>query len=199
VNSKLSSLITASCGEISADMANETVVTAGMVATVRQLYTRNQRPFITALLEDLDGSTEVIVWPEVYNRTRELWQEGNILLVKGMVKLKEDRIQLSCYEAKPFQQSEVGEKEQSTEIRWHLTIGIKQTDDAEKDIECLRHVIDILQSYPGQNRVSLNVSSEGKTTKLELPKLTITYCPELASQLTSILGEDNVRLQQEFL
>jgi len=199
MNSKLSSLITASCGEISADMANETVVTAGMVATVRQLYTRNQRPFITALLEDLDGSTEVIVWPEVYNRTRELWQEGNILLVKGLVKLREDRIQLSCYEAKPFQQSDVEEKEQSTEIRWHLIIGIKQTDDTEKDIECLRHVIDILQSYPGQNRVSLNVSSEGKTTKLELPKLTITYCPELASQLTSILGEDNVRLQQEFI
>jgi len=204
----------ASCGEISTDMANETVVIAGMVASVRQAYTRDRRPFIIATIEDLNGSIEVIVWPRLHEDTKELWQEGNILVVKGPVKIRDGRVQLNCQQTRLYQQtepapatgasqspeqSEGAAKQALTPNRRRLTINIKQTEEIEKDVERLRQVIDILKNYPGQDTVSLVINTEEEMTNLEIPKLTIDYCPELASELSNILGEGNLRLEQQLI
>jgi DNA polymerase-3 subunit alpha len=204
----------ASCGEISTDMANETVVIAGMVASVRQAYTRDRRPFIIATVEDLNSSIEVIVWPRLHEDTKELWQEGNILVVKGAVKIRDGRVQLNCQQARLYQQtepapsikvnqspeqSEMAAKQALTPSRRHLTINIKQTEEIEKDVERLRQVVDILKNYPGEDTVSLVITTEEEMTNLEIPRVTIDYCPELASELSNILGEENLRLEQQLI
>ncbi|MBA7504339.1 DNA polymerase III subunit alpha [subsurface metagenome] len=190
-----------SCGEISTDMANETVVIAGMVASVRHAYTRDKRPFVIAALEDLDGSVQVITWPGLYENTKELWQEGNILLVKGLVKVRDGKVQLNCQQAQRYQPRDTPppfEGEGKGERR-HLIINLNQTGNAEEDIECLRKVISILHNYPGQDRVSLAIIVEDETTNLDMPEVTINYCPELASELSNILGEGNLRFEQRLM
>jgi len=190
-----------SCGEISTDMANETVVIAGMVASVRHAYTRDKRPFVIAALEDLDGSVQVITWPGLYENTKELWEEGNILLVKGLVKVRDGRVQLNCQQAQRYQPQDTApplEGEGKGERR-HLIINLNQTGNAEEDIECLRKVISILHNYPGQDRVSLAIIVEDETTNLDMPEVTINCCPELASELSNILGEGNLRFEQRLM
>ncbi len=183
--SEETSMRTVSCGEVTADMANETVVITGMVVSVRQAYTRDKRPFIVAMIEDLDASMEVIAWPKLYDSTQALWQEGNILTLKGMVKIRDGGVQLNCQEAQRY------------EYRPNkLIIDINQTGEAEKDVECLHKVMDILKTYPGQDEVSLAVVSGDEKTTLEIPQITVNYCPELASELSNILGESNLRLEQ---
>jgi len=204
----------ASCGEISTDMANETVVVAGMVASARQAYTRDRRPFIIATIEDLNGSIEVIVWPRLHEDTKELWQEGNILVVKGSVKIRDGRVQLNCQQARLYQQtepapatgasqspeqSEGAAKQALAPSRHRLTINIKQTEEIEKDVERLRQVIDILKNYPGQDAVSLAINTGEEIANLEIPKTTISYCPELATELSRVLGEGNLRLEQQLI
>ena len=78
--------------------------------------------------------------------------------------------------------------------RHHLIINIAQTEDTEKDIECLHKVIDILRNYPGDDEVSFTVVSGDETTNLEMPHITINYCPELVNELNNILGQDGVRV-----
>ncbi|GAI57997.1 unnamed protein product, partial [marine sediment metagenome] len=80
------------CGQIDAELVGQNVRVVGMVASVRYLFTRDQHPFISAVLEDLDGRVEVMVWPKVYATTRDLWHEGDILLVEGKVRLRADRV-----------------------------------------------------------------------------------------------------------
>jgi len=204
----------ASCAEIGTDMADETVVVAGMVASARQAYTRDRRPFIVATIEDPNGSIEVIVWPRLHEDTRELWEEGNIVVVKGLVKIRDGRVQLNCQQARLYRQTEPAPatrasqtSEQNEEAskqalappRHRLTISIKQTEEVEKDIERLRQVIDILKNYPGQDTVSLAVDTGEEMTTLEIPKTTISYCPELATELSRILGEGNLRLEQQLI
>jgi len=89
------------------------VVVAGMVASVRHLFTREGNPFASAILEDLDGQIEVMVWPKVYAETSDLWQEGNILLVEGKVRMsvRDDRVQLSCEKVRRYQPAAEEEKE----------------------------------------------------------------------------------------
>jgi len=184
-----------SCSEISADMANETVVIAGMVASVRHAYTRDKRPFIIGAIEDLDGSVEVTVWPGLYENTKELWQGGSILVVKGLVKVRDGKVQLSCQQVQRYQHIKQESKVSTGQNHPHLIINLHQTGNTEKDIDLLHRVIGILQNYPGQGRVSLIVPTEGETAELELPEITVNYCPELASELSNILGEGNLRLE----
>jgi DNA polymerase-3 subunit alpha len=180
-----------SCGEINMDMVSETVTVRGMVVSVRQAHTKDNRPFIVASIEDLDASIEVIAWPRLYESTQGLWQEGNILTIKGVVKVRDGEVQLNCQEAMllPVRQEVLKEPQHR-----HVMIDVNQSGDADKDIECLHKIMNILKSYPGQDRVSLVVVSDGEITNLEMPSIAINYCPELARELSEIVGESNFRL-----
>ncbi|MBI4498016.1 MAG: DNA polymerase III subunit alpha, partial [Chloroflexi bacterium] len=93
---------TALCGEVTEEMAGQQVAVAGMVASVRQLTTKDRRPFVAATLEDLVGTLEITAWPEVYERTRDLWQEGTLLLVRGKVQVRGGGVQLTCDHARRY-------------------------------------------------------------------------------------------------
>jgi len=180
-----------SCGEINTEMVDETVTVRGMVVSVRQAHTKDNRPFIVASIEDVDASIEVIAWPRIYESTQGLWQEGNILTIKGLVKIRDGEVQLNCQEAMllPVRQEVLKEAQCH-----HVMIDVNQSDDAEKDIECLHKIMNIFKSYPGQDRVSLTVVSDGEVTNLDMPNITVNYCPELARELSMIVGESNFRL-----
>jgi DNA polymerase III subunit alpha len=181
-----------SCGEINMDMVDETVTVVGMVVSVRQAYTRARRPFVVAAIEDLDASIEVIAWPRIYEGTQALWQEGNILTIKGVVKVRDREVQLECQEVTllPVRQETLSQPRPR-----HVVIEIGQSDDAGKDVERLGSVMDTLRDYPGRDLVSLIVVGDGETTNLEMPELKVNYCPELTGELSKLVGEDGFRLQ----
>ena len=180
-----------SCGEINRDMVDETVTVKGMVVSVRQAHTKDNRPFVVASIEDLDASIEVVAWPRLYESTQAIWQEGNILSIEGVVKVRDGEVQLNCQEAMllPVRQEVLKEPQ-----RRHVMIDVNQSGDGEKDVECLHRIADILKNYPGQDRVSLIVVGDSETTNLEMPNITVNYCPELAGELSEIVGEGNFRL-----
>jgi DNA polymerase-3 subunit alpha len=91
------------CGQIESEMAGQTVLVAGMVASVSHLITKSQKPFVKAVLEDLEGSIEVMVWTDVYTETIDLWEEGTIVLIEGRVQTREDSLQISCKRASRYQ------------------------------------------------------------------------------------------------
>ncbi len=183
---------TISCGEINRDMVDETVTVTGMVVSVRQAHTRDNRPFVVASLEDLDASVEVIAWPRLYESTQGIWQEGNILTIKGLVKVRDGETQLNCQEAMllPVRQEVLQEPQ-----RRHVMIDINQSGEADKDIERLHRIMNILKSYPGQDRVTLAIVSDDYVTNLEIPETKVNYCPELMSELSDVVVEGNIRLE----
>jgi DNA polymerase-3 subunit alpha len=93
-------------GQIDAELNGQMVDIVGMVGSVRLLFTREGKQFASVILEDLSGQVEIMVWPKVYAETGELWQEGDIIEVKGKVRVREDRLQLSCEEARLYQPTE---------------------------------------------------------------------------------------------
>jgi DNA polymerase-3 subunit alpha len=188
---RLAPLTTALCGQIDEEMVGQGVVTAGMVSSVRQLFTREGRPFVSATLEDLDGGIEVTAWPEVYQHTKELWIEGNILLVEGRVRTRGERVQLSCDRVRQYQPEE-RVTEPASPKRRRLLINIAQTDDEEGDVVRLRQVFDTLRCYPGEYEVRLRVTRGDEVINLELPDMTTGYCPELHQQLAAVVGEEDL-------
>ena len=186
--SKLAPYITAFCGQIDEEMVEQDVVTAGIVTSIRQLYTKEGRPFASAILEDLDGKVEVTAWPEVYEATKELWTEGNILLVEGRVRVRGERVQLGCDTVRQYQLEESTEEAVPSHIR-RLIISIVQTANEEDDIAKLHHVVDALNDFPGDDEIWLRVDKGDEIVSLEFPHMTTGYCPELHQRLTSLVEE----------
>jgi len=183
---------TVSCGEITMEMADQTVTVRGIVVSVRQAYTRERRPFVVAYVEDLGAGVEVIAWPRLYEGTQALWQEGNALTVTGTVKIRDREIQLNCHDVTLLPARQEVLKEPSPQ---RVMIDINQSDNTEKDIQCLHRVMEILRNYPGRDRVCLTVVNEDEVTNLEMPQTTINYCPELATELSRIVGENSIRVE----
>jgi DNA polymerase-3 subunit alpha len=101
--SALASHVTAVCSEVTAEMSGRELVLAGLVTGTRPLFTRDGRPFLAVELEDLSGSLEVTVWPDLYEQTRELWMEGNILLVLVRVRERGERLQVGVQRVALYQ------------------------------------------------------------------------------------------------
>jgi DNA polymerase-3 subunit alpha len=206
VASKLSNATTALCGQINEERVGETVIIAGIVTSIRQLYTKDKRPFLITSMEDLDGSIEVTVWSDTYEQSKHLWQEGEILLVEGKVRLRDDRVTLNCQRVRLYepdgespQQPEAKKEPEPEPIdeppqRHKLTITLKEDDnDDEENVDLLHRVMDTLSSYPGEDTVQLVIANSEKVLHLELSP--ISYCPELSKKLNSILGNGYLKLE----
>jgi len=192
---KVASENTTLCGHIDAELAGQTVIVAGMVASVHQSFTKDRRPFASIVLEDLDGRVEVMVWPKVYAGTKELWQEGNILLVEGKVRLRDDRVQLGCESVRRYQ-PEVVQREAPPPVQSRrLVISISQTSDESADIAYLHKLVDTLRGFPGDDEVNLCVTNGQKVFNLKLANIYIDYCPELHQRLVELVGEGGLRVE----
>ena len=77
-----------------------------------------------------------------------------------------------------------------------LPIKSTQTSDADSDIAYLSKLINILKDFPGQDEVSLRITSEEKGVHLKLPNIRINYCPELRQRLVQLVGKKGLRIEQ---
>lgn len=60
-----------------------TVTVVGMVSKVKRLTTKKGDPMAFVEIDDLEGSTEVIVFTELYNKSRHLLVADEVIVVKG--------------------------------------------------------------------------------------------------------------------
>ena len=83
--------------QINAELDGQNITLVGMVDTVRILSTsKDHKAFSSAMIADDAGSIEVMAFPRVYEDTQELWKDGNFLRIEGKVKVKEERLQVTC-------------------------------------------------------------------------------------------------------
>jgi DNA polymerase-3 subunit alpha len=201
------------CEEINVEIDGQTVVLAGRLISVRYLLTKDGRSFASAVLEDFSGQVEVMVWPKVYADTDELWMEGNELVVQGKVRVREDRVQISCDNVRlyqppgegeaPITTSTPGEPESTIQkpvskptARHRLIINIPQTDDEAGDIARLGEIVSILKAYDGRDEVQLNVINGSGAIPLKMPGLRTSYCPELQQRLVDLIGEAGLKVEK---
>ena len=204
----LEDAVTAFCGQISEEMAGQKVVVAGMVTGVRSITTKRGEPMAFARLEDLQGSIEVVIFPRVYEATRDLWQEDKLLIVKGTVDFRRREPAIICHSvqdylltAKPVEEEKpkppLSPKEESTpEARpLHIHITVPRTGDQEEDIRRLGRVYELLVGRKGSDRFSLYVVNGEERTQLDFPNASTAYSPELVEELKEILGETTIRVE----
>jgi DNA polymerase-3 subunit alpha len=83
-------------GQLEERKNNERVTLIAPVFGVRQRQTKEQKTFAIITLETFDGPVEVIAWPDNYEKTSSIWQEGVIVQVTGKVRRRGDELTVTC-------------------------------------------------------------------------------------------------------
>ncbi len=74
-------------------IGNHTIV-AGMVSDIRIIQTKNGRQMAIVTLEDLQGFINCVLFPDTWERYKELVDEDRILIFKGKIDMRRDEVQL---------------------------------------------------------------------------------------------------------
>lgn len=78
------------CAELSDVGDNKQVRLAGIVLAVRKFYTKKNKEMAFVVLEDLTGSVEMVIFPDLYEKRSSLLVEDNLIIVEGRTDQKEE-------------------------------------------------------------------------------------------------------------
>jgi len=155
-------------------------VVGGMVIGRTIKYTRNNKVMCFLTVEDLVGSVEVLVFPNVYERFKAKTEEESKILVEGRVSAEEDKAsKLIAEEITLF-----------GEVPQELWLAFPTMDDwNEKAAE----VRELLRGPAGRDQVFIFIR-EKRAYKREGSR-GIMVTPELMDAMRRICGEDSVTLR----
>lgn len=162
---------------------------AGMVTSKRTLITKSNKMMAFAVLEDLYGVSEVVVFPNVYEKCASLLQTDNVIAISGTVNFKEDEApKLLADNIMLLDDAE--QKAEKRDVPAGL-IKVKIPADVDAAIT-LDQIKFTLQRHKGDHQVLLYMP-DGKTLKTDR-SLWAESTEALRNQLIAIVGQENVKM-----
>lgn len=79
-------------GEITNESDGHQVTIGGIIKSIRQIITKKGDPMAFLQVEDPQGTIEVVAFPRVFNDCRDVIHEDALVLVRGKVQVREDKI-----------------------------------------------------------------------------------------------------------
>lgn len=70
---------------------NQSVIVGGIIAGVSIKYTKNNKAMAFVTLEDITGTIEVIIFPNIYTKVASLLVEDTVIVVSGKANISEDQ------------------------------------------------------------------------------------------------------------
>ncbi|MCC2627304.1 MAG: polymerase alpha subunit [Thermomicrobiales bacterium] len=134
-----------------------------MVASVRRIITKSERSMAVAVLEDLTGRTDLVLFPDAYERYGASMQEGAILDVRGRLERRGEALQIVCESLTaelPTAEPDVFEPES-------IVIRFSRGADSWAEIKAMQQVDEILKRHEGESPVIIEIpASTGHSCRM---------------------------------
>ncbi len=165
------------------------VTCAGIITAARQTRDKKGRPIAFLTLEDENGSSEVLVFSDCYDKSMNLLQVDNLVVVEGNVTVRDGTPKII---ARNFDRIEnLREKNQST-IRLCLSVATSEVESTS-----LEKLAGLFEENRGQAQVQMLVRSvDGKQIRMKVRKFVIDPTDELLKQARHLLGKNNVWMEK---
>jgi DNA polymerase-3 subunit alpha len=159
----------------------------GLVGNLKEILTKKGERMGFVVIEDLTGSVEVVVLPDVYATAVECLKGEEPVLVAGTLEI-----------------GEKGAKIRATEVTFLSDIQVRETKKVHFTVtttglvrEQLVSLREILKRFNGPSRAMLHmVIPEGSRTTIRLPEsCSVTACDELALAVNELLGYNAVSFE----
>jgi DNA polymerase-3 subunit alpha len=160
---------------------NDRVVIGGIISEVTKKITRSSTMMAFVRLEDLFASIEVIIFPKIFEKFKEIINEDSMVVIKGRVSLKEDeKPKIICEEIKLLKKL----NECSLYIQ---TLDLIALGEVRGSIKTLT------SKYKGNMPIYLYAKKERKTFLLN-EEYFINLNIDLFNTFQNIYGKENVKI-----
>lgn len=169
------------------------VVMGGMLTACSKKLSKSGNYFCVGILEDLDGEIEFMAFNKVFERSKELFEEGNIVKVSGTLDKRAGNESYSLLinniglwdDGQTSQSTESGVGQNSPQTQ--KTLYLK----AEKDLNItINNIRAIIKDYPGN--VPVRIQFEKKLYDLNA---FVEADSEMLERLEKYLGSENIKLK----
>lgn len=177
----------------------ETLTLLGVISSVKLKVTKNGSRMAFILLEDMYGSIELLVFPNVLERYGELVAEGNVVVVKGRLSLTEEKdAKLVCDTLSPPPQANgdaaprAGADEQPAAKRSSSRPGLYLKLPSQESF-CHRKALQYIAVFDGATPLYLYFEDTKKLMQAPM-QYRVSVNEVLLGALRELLGEENVAL-----
>ena len=167
------------------------VVIGGMVTRIRYNITKNGRnagaKMAVFVLEDLQGSAEVVLFPDVLSQFGSFLVEDTVVFVKGKTDFRRERPNIIASEVIPLERA-----------REKLAKGVwLRLDAADVTVEKVREIRTICQHHKGSRALTVVVkTNKGKVYATADRSLSVNPDVEFCRKIKQLVGEQNLILSK---
>lgn len=170
------------CAELTESVDNQQVLVGGIIAAIRKFYTKKNKQMAFARLEDLTGSIELVIFPDLLEKYSALLEEDSLVMVEGRTDVKEEE------DVKVI----VTIIRSMVKVRKNYRLIIGEGHDQE----VLENLKNALLAENGDMPVSLYFKKDQRTLALD-EEYWISAHPACRRRLEGLLGAENVVEQIE--
>lgn len=167
-------------GKIYTDVKDgEHVVMGGIISEFKRLATRSGQTMAFIKIEDIYGEIEAICFPKVFEKSRDVLKEEQIVRLSGKIQIKDGVAQIiaDSVDALEVKEQEVKAVEQEY-------MGVILPDDKTGVLD---DVLDVLQSYEGNIPVIIAMNGKKYSANVAVRK-----CEGLLSELKNFVREEDI-------
>ncbi len=163
------------------------VTLGGLIDNIKEILTKKGDKMAFLALQDLSGSCEVVVFPEVYKNFLSLIKKDAPIFVKGKMNTREDIPKVLAEEIVPIEE---------VQARFTRSLFI-ELQTAGLDPNLLKDVRGLLSNYRGSTPVYIHFRDPaGKSAVIYLGEdLKIKTTDELLSVLEKLVGENSIKIR----
>jgi DNA polymerase-3 subunit alpha len=207
ISAELAKLSDTQAVEVTSALQDTEVRVAGLVREVRRVVTRKGQIMAYATLEDLTGTVDVVLFPSVFEQTRQLFEPDKVVVVQGKVDARAGSTRASGSAGSPVEpeiETEVESASVVANMAWlwddpecvpvarrqllHVTIPSGDAGLAEQ-LEA------VLARHPGTDEVVLHVVVGSREVVVNADRYHVLAGPALVAEIDELVGQAATRLE----
>jgi DNA polymerase III subunit alpha len=207
ISAELAKLSDTQAVEVTSALQDTEVRVAGLVREVRRVVTRKGQIMAYATLEDLTGTVDVVLFPRVFEQTRQLFEPDKVVVVQGKVDARAGSTRATGAAASPVEpeiDAEVETASVAADMAWlwddpecapvsrrqllHVRIPSSDAGLAEQ-LEA------VLARHPGSDEVVLHVVVGSREVVVNADRYHVLAGPALVAEIDQLVGQAATKLE----
>jgi len=178
------SATTAKLNDPESDLDGKTVTLAGLLGSIERKTNKKGELWASAVLEDLDGSIEVLFFAKAYRKVAIDLAEDLVVSVHGRVNRRDNGVTLFGDELTVLKSQPEAHGVQPVALIF---------PEARVNEALMVRLMEVLEAHPGDSEVWLRLTRpNGPTTVMRLPGMPVKRGPDLFGDLRATVGANCV-------
>ncbi len=197
-----------SCAVLKNCVAGAEVRVAGVISTVKKIFTKKNEAMLFVRIEDSKGDVEILVFPRTLEQNPHLWEPGSIIICSGKLSDKDDESKILCDRAMIINHDNISEV-LKTFLLTHTDSSKRRFFDSKPkpgknvilnisnplDFDLSKKIKFAILQNQGLDSLKLSVEGVSGNKQIINTSFKVNYSSRFAEQMEQLIGEGCIVLE----